>query len=153
VGRTYIYELIDQGEHAGDSGHFGLARIDGSRKPAFTALKNLMATLADPGQPAVPKNLQFTLVGASSRVHHLLMAKRDGSYYLAFWVEGQDYDVNKRMETPVGSEKLTFVSSRLFKTARLIGFHADGSVETTQLASGGHIPLAATDCVSILKLE
>jgi hypothetical protein len=151
VGRTYIYELIDQ--LVGDSGRYGLARNDGSRKPAFTALKNLMAILADPGSPAAPQNLQFTLVGASSRVHHLLMAKRDGSYYLAFWVEGQDYDVNKHMETPVGPEKLTFVSSRVFKTARLAAFHADGSLETTQLAPGAHIPLAAADCVSILKLE
>ena len=41
VGRTYIYELIDEGSAiAGDSGHFGLARMDGSPKPAFTALKN-----------------------------------------------------------------------------------------------------------------
>ncbi len=32
VGRTYIYELIDQGSAvAGDSGHFGLARKDGSQ--------------------------------------------------------------------------------------------------------------------------
>jgi hypothetical protein len=153
VGRTYIYELIDQGEHAGDSGHFGLARIDGSRKPAFTALKNLMATLADPGQPAVPKNLQFTLVGASSRVHHLLIAKRDGSYYLAFWVEGQDYDVNKHMETPVEQEKVTLASSRVFKTAQLLEFNAEGSIKTRQLRPSREIPLIAAECITILRLE
>ena len=74
VGRTYIYELIDQGSAiAGNAGHFGLARMDGSPKPAFTALKNLIATLADPGPQALPQNLQFTLSGASSNVHHLLM--------------------------------------------------------------------------------
>src|SRR3984885_6059248 len=57
VGRTYIYELIDQGSAvAGDSGHFGLARMDGSAKPAFTALKNLIATLADSGPQSLPQN-------------------------------------------------------------------------------------------------
>ena len=75
--------------------------MDGSPKPAFTALKSLIATLADPGPGVPPQNLQFALVGASSNVHHLLMAKRDGSYYLAFWLEEQGYDVNKRLETPV----------------------------------------------------
>jgi hypothetical protein len=48
VVRTYVYELIDQGRaKAGNDGAFGLARMDGSRKPAFTALKNLIATLSD----------------------------------------------------------------------------------------------------------
>ena len=39
----------------------------------------------------------------------------DGSYYLAFWLEEQDYDVNKRVETPVNPEKLTFISSRVLQ--------------------------------------
>ena len=48
VKRTYVYELIDQGfAIAGNTGAFGLARMDGSHKPAFTALKNLIATLFD----------------------------------------------------------------------------------------------------------
>jgi hypothetical protein len=154
VTRTYIYELIDEGSAiAGNSGAFGLARIDGSRKPAFTALKNLIATLADPGPQVLPQDLQFSLVGASSNVHHLVMAKRDGSYYLAFWLEEQDYDVNKRAEIPVNPEKITFVSSRVFKTAQLLVFNADGALKTMQLAPSARIPLTATDCVAILRLQ
>ena len=153
VGRTYIYELIDQGGVAGDSGHFGLARMDGSPKPAFTALKNLIATLGDPAPQMLPQNLQFTLVGASSNVHHLLMAKRDGSYYLAFWLEEQDYDINKRVETPVSAEKLTFVASRVFKKTQLLAFSADGSLKTVQLNPSDRISLTATDCVAVLRLQ
>jgi hypothetical protein len=154
VSRTYIYELIDEGRAiAGNDGAFGLARIDGSPKPAFTALKNMIATLNDPGSKTLQQNLQFTLAGASSNVHHLLMAKHDGSYYLAFWLEEQNYDVNKHVETPVNPEKLTFISSRNFKSAQLLALNADGSLKTAQLTSSVHIALTATDCVTILKLQ
>jgi hypothetical protein len=154
VGRTYIYELIDEGSAiVGDAGHFGLARMDGSPKPAFTALKNMIATLNDPGPKVLPQNLQFTLAGASSNVHHLLMAKHDGSYYLAFWLEEQNYDVNKHVETPVNPEKLTFLSSHVFKSTKLLALNGDGSLKTVQLTPSLHIALTATDCVAILRLQ
>jgi hypothetical protein len=154
VSRTYVYELVDQGRAtAGNDSAFGLARMDGSPKPAFTALKNLIATLVDPGPQVPPQNLQFTLVGASSNVHHLLIAKRDGSYYLAFWLEEENYDVNKRVETAVNPEKFTFTSSRSFQSIELLAFNADGSLKTVQLKPSLHIPLNATDCVAILRLK
>ena len=153
IGRTYIYELIDEGTAAGDSGHFGLARMDGSPKPAFTAVKNMIATLADPGPEVPPQNLRFALAGASSNVHHLLMAKHDGSYYLAFWLEEQDYDVNKHVEIPVNPENFTFISSRSFQSTQLLAFHADGSLKTVKLKPGLRIALTATDCVAILRLQ
>jgi hypothetical protein len=99
----------------------------------------------------LPQNLQFTLVGASSNVHHLVMAKHDGSYYVAFWLEEQDYDVNKRSETLVSPEKLTFVASRVFKKIQLLAFSADGSLKATQLNPSERISLTATDCIAILK--
>jgi hypothetical protein len=154
IARTYIYELIDEGRAiGGDSGAFGLARTDGSRKPAFTALKSLIAILADPGPQILLPPLQFSLVGASSNVHHLVMAKRDGSYYVAFWLEEQDYDVNKRTELPVNPEKLTFVSGREFKTSELITLSPDGSLKTVQLTPSSRISLTATDCLTILRLD
>jgi hypothetical protein len=154
ITRTYVYELIDEGSAiVGNSGMYGLARNDGSQKPAFTALKNLVATLSDPGPPISPQGLDFSFEGASSNVHHLVMAKRDGSYYVAFWLEEQNYDVNKRVETPVGPEKLTFVSSRAFKSTQLLVFSADGTIKTIELTPSAHIALTASDCVAILKLR
>jgi hypothetical protein len=154
IVRTYFYELIDEGTpNAANTVPYGLARTDGSHKPAFTALKNLIAMLADPGPEDLPPNLDFSMVGGSSNVHHLLMAKRDGSYYLAFWLEEQDYDVNQHAETPATPEKLTFVASRVFKTNQLLLFDADGTIRTEQLRPGTRIPLTATDCLAILKLQ
>jgi hypothetical protein len=154
VGRTYIYELIDEGSAiAGDTGHFGLARMDGTPKPAFIALKSLIAMLADPGPEVPPRNLHFTLVGASGNVHHLLMMKHDGAYYLAFWLEEQDYDPVRHVETPVNPEKLMFTSGRPFQSAQLLAFNPDGLVKTVQLKPSLHIELTATDCVAILRLQ
>ena len=153
INRTYIYELIDEGKDVnGPEGNFGLARRDGSRKPAFLALKNLISTMSDrTGAPNL-QNLEFTLAGGSANVHHLLFQKADGSYYLAFWVESSDFDVNKRLPTPVPMEKVTFQSNRVFKTTQLLSFGQDGSIQTTQLTPGSQIPLQATDCLSILRL-
>ena len=155
ITRTYIYELIDEGKAiAGNSGAFGLARIDGSRKPAFVALKNLLAMLADPGSSstAMP-SLDFSLLNASSNVHHLLLAKSDGSYYLAFWLEELDFDQNTRQTIVVPAEALTYASSRVFGTAQLSQLQADGTVRTTNLTPASSIPLKVTDTVSILRLK
>ena len=154
VSRTYIYELIDEGKMiAGDSGAYGLARVDGSRKPAFIAIKNLLAELKDPGARRTPNNLQFTLSGGSDDVHHLLISKRDGSYYLAFWLEKEGYDANKHIETPSKPEALTFVTPRSFQTMQIISMHADGSLTQTSLQPAARLPLEATDCVTLLKLR
>lgn len=154
VMRTYIYELIDEGQaNAGNDGAFGLARQDGSPKPAYTALKNLTALMADPGPHIQAQPLQFSLAGASPNVHHLLIAKRNGSYYVAFWLEEQNYDGNKHVEIPVKPEAITFTSSQAFSTAQLTTFAPDGSTKTTNLTPAASIPLTATDCVTILQLN
>jgi hypothetical protein len=51
----------------------------------------------------------------------------------AFWLEEKDYDVNKRVETPVNPEKLTVVSNHVFKTTQIIAFNADGSIRKCRM--------------------
>ena len=154
IPRTYFYELIDEGRQiAGDSGAYGFARQDGSAKPAYTATSNLLTLLTDRGSAPSLQNLQFSLTGATSNVHHLLMQKSDGSYYLAFWLEVQDYDVNTKQATPATAQKITFVSNRVFGTTTLTAFQQDGTIVTTSVLPSASIPLTATDCVTILKLK
>jgi hypothetical protein len=87
IERTYLYELLD--EHPDPAGtdveqHFGLIRSDSSRKPAFTALRNLVALLRDPGPEFEAGSLDFSLKAGDS-VEALLLQKRDGTFYLALW--------------------------------------------------------------------
>ncbi len=154
VRRTYLYELIDEPQlKEPKERDFGLVHGDGSPKPAFTALKNLLGILADPGPVFMPAPLPFSLTGGSKNFHHLLMARRDGSYYLALWLETEDFDVNRRIKTPATPEQVTFHSEKRFSSAQLMSFHPDGSMQTSKLTPGTAIPLTATDCVAILKLK
>ena len=88
--RTYVYELVDERADPGATDpeqHFGLVRHDFSRKPAFAALRNTIALLADPGPSFEPSPLDVSASG-DEPLGHLLLEKRDGTYYLALWRPG-----------------------------------------------------------------
>lgn len=154
IVRTYFYELIDENSTAkGNEGYFGLAHGDGSPKPAFTALKNMIALYADPGPSFDPPNLEFSLQGASGNVHHLLAARRDGSYELAIWLEEQNYDVNAKqvkVSTPV---PVKFTTHRTFAKAEVVQFSEDGSTRVTKVKPGASIPLTVSERLLVLRLK
>jgi hypothetical protein len=154
IQRTYFYELIDEnGTAQGNEGYFGLAHADGSPKPAYLALKNLIALFADPGPPVHPKNLDFSLNGAPGSVHHLLTAKRDGSYYLALWIESQNYDVNKKAETPSAPVQIRLTSPQAFRSADEYQFDSEGNVKQTSVTPGASIPLTVSERLLVVRLR
>src|SRR5262249_37883627 len=86
ISRTYLYELIDEGTNTGErEQNFGLLRYDGSEKPAFTGLKNLIGLLSDPGAGFTPGKLGYALSGDTAGVRQLLLQRRDGRFYLVLW--------------------------------------------------------------------
>ncbi len=101
VEKVFIYELFDQGYPAAPTqkeGAFGLLRNDGSRKPAFTALRDLVGLLQDPGPTFTPGSLDITITGGGTTVQSALMQKRNGRFYLAVWNEvgrSTDTDASK----------------------------------------------------------
>jgi hypothetical protein len=99
--RRYSYELADEKPDPGMTDmeqHFGLLRSDGSRKPAFIALRNLIRILRDPGTGFSPGRLDYTLTGDLRNVRHLLLQKRDGSYWLLLWQEVPSFDVRAKRD-------------------------------------------------------
>jgi hypothetical protein len=88
IDRTYLYELANQGPDTTDrEQNFGLLRFDLSEKPAFTALKNLIDLVKDPtAAPFTAHSLSYSLPG-SSTLHHTLLEKSDGTFYLMVWQE------------------------------------------------------------------
>ena len=154
IARTYFYELIDENSTAkSNEGYFGLAHGDGSPKPAYTALQNLIALYADPGPSFDPPNLEYSLQDAPGRVHHLLAAKRDGSYDLAIWIEEQNYDVNNKQVTASTPVQVTFTTHREFATAEVDQFGADGSIRVTKVRPGRSIPLTVSEHMLVLRLK
>lgn len=163
VARTYLYEFLDDHASSADNeSNFGLVRADGTPKPAYTALKNLLALLAERGvSPSFrPKSLDYTLtarpVGAYTRteyVHHLLLQKSDGAFYLLLWHEISDEDVMERPHRQITPPDLpaTLTLPASIKHARL--FRPFENVTGAALPITAHrITLPVPDQVVVLKL-
>lgn len=94
VQRSFGYELIDQGTDKTDmEANFGLLRVDGSRKPAFSGLRDLVALLGDPGAPPFATHpLRVSFSGDTAGVRRLLLEKADGRRFLLLWQNTSSYD-------------------------------------------------------------
>ena len=110
VQRTFSYELIDeqpdlplasctqqdQARCMGE-GYYGLLHYDGSPKPSFTALKNLIGILQETNleqfASANPGPLSVTFSGAPSKLGYTLLEKSNGDYYLALWNDVKVYEL------------------------------------------------------------
>jgi hypothetical protein len=58
-------------------------RRDGTPKPAFTALTNLIQLLSDSGTDFPPDAIQFWT--SDRDVRHLVLEKEDGTFWIALW--------------------------------------------------------------------
>ena len=101
VLRTYLYEFMDETTDPGLGDaelHWGLVRADGSEKPAFGAMKNLIAELNDTAEPVQLGHLDWTLSPTDSRIHCLLFEKSSGEFDLVFWQEISSYDLRRGLD-------------------------------------------------------
>jgi len=92
VEKTFIYSLIDD-THDGTTAYHGL--LDGALRPrpAFAALRNLMALFRDePGAPAVTWP-SYSLSGATPALQHHAFSRTDGSLLLALYQDVDSYDL------------------------------------------------------------
>lgn len=153
IQRTYIYELADLGgKHEGGDGTFGLVHADFSPKPGFTAVKNTLQLLSDPG-PAFPAGtLKFALSGDLKNVDHVLLEKRNGTFYLAIWIEEPGYDVNAKKGLPVASRSVEFRTDGALKV-RLHQLEETGEMRSSDLGAGATHRIEASDRVAILELS
>jgi hypothetical protein len=113
---TSVYELIDEHDDKTNAeANYGIMYYDGEPKPAYGALKNLLALLSDRGAPFTPALLDYTLTGTTKSVRQSLFGKRDGRYYLVLWndvpvyrpkaVSGLEGRLQKYWERVAGADK------------------------------------------------
>ncbi|MEB3277721.1 MAG: hypothetical protein VKK42_02215 [Lyngbya sp.] len=125
IKRAYTYELIDLKpdiEAKKPNWNYGLLRNDGSRKPDFIALKNLMAILQETSQK-VPRSislqtLEYTITGNTKNIHHTLLQKKDGTLYFILWQEVLSFDQMTKKNIEIQPRKLTLTLNRSLKQAR-----------------------------------
>lgn len=87
VKRTYIYDLIDLANQPTNSeSNYGLLYHNNTPKPAFTALKNLITLLKEPGATVAEDTVSFNLSGPSTSMNTpLVLKKSDGTLYLVLY--------------------------------------------------------------------
>ncbi len=152
IKRTYMYELLDlpPGHSANDS-MFGLLRADFSAKPSYTALSNLLHLLADPGPAFSGEDFKFTITGDTTDVHHTLFQKRNGTFYLALWVEEPAYDMNSKKAIVVPTRHVVIqTTDEVNVVAHSFG---KSGVQNTTLASGTTHAIDASDYVTVLEID
>lgn len=150
IQRTFIYELCDF-EH---SGNYGLLNPDTSPKPAFHAVKGLLNLLSDPGEPYLAKALEYHFEGDAGPVRHMAFQKRDGTYYLALWVEEPMYDVPRRLTMAVEPRVVTVSLPREMRVARIHHWQPDGHVSMSPIQETlSHVRLTIDDRLSIVELS
>jgi hypothetical protein len=120
IKRTFIYELINEKSGTDQEQNFGLLRYDGSPKPAFIAIKNLILLLKDPGSKTFPlKTLDYSLYGNTTDVHHTLLQKRNGKFYLIVWQEVHSWDTKNKKDRTVPPRNVTLKLNTLISQAAL----------------------------------
>jgi hypothetical protein len=89
VRRTFIYELIDEKPDPAlvdAEQHFGLLRNDLSPKPAFTAIKTLIAAVRDSPGESLRGPPAWRLEGdGAEQVERVMLQRADGSLAIALW--------------------------------------------------------------------
>jgi hypothetical protein len=113
INRAYTYELIDLKpnlESDRPSYHYGLLRNDGSPKPDFLALKNLLTILKESEKKdaeSLPlKSLDYSFSRKMNNVHHTLLQKRNGSLYLILWQEVSSFDRKRQVGIAVPNRQV-----------------------------------------------
>jgi hypothetical protein len=115
VRRTFIYELLDEKPDPGlidPEQHFGLLRNDLSPKPAFTAIKTLIAAVRSspgPGSGALPWDVR---AADDADVQRLMLARRDGSRAIALWRPVSVWDADERQAVDPGNVAVELLLGR-----------------------------------------
>jgi hypothetical protein len=149
VNRTYLYELIDD-----PSGNWGLLTGGFAPRPAYTAIHNVLSLLNDINF-AQPGKLTYTLAGETQNVHHVLLQKSNGTFYLAIWLGVRSADPNNPSTIyNVAPQNLTLTASTPIGGEVTYVLDDSGNMtSTTGELTNGSLRIVATDRVTLIALS
>lgn len=124
IARTYLYEFMDiYPDQPADYYHFGMISFDGTPKPVFYAVKNLIALLKDeeiqPNPESLPYEVTYSGLPQGETLSHTLLHKSDGSWWIAFYHTTSIYDRWAREELPSTRIDITLSLDRQTKEINL----------------------------------
>jgi len=106
IVRTFIYGLLMK-----DDAGFSLLYPDGKPKPSFLTVKAMREILKDtPVEGFKPGPLTFEVEAAVPSIHHLLLQRSDGVFFLCLWndVDGWDEKTKQDIKNPAQPVKVIF---------------------------------------------
>jgi len=147
IKRTYLYELVSVGGE-----DYGLYAADWTAKPAVAAISNLTHLLSDPGPAFQPTTLSYSIAGGDTNLHHLLLQKRNGTYYLALWLEESSYNTSTNAPIVVTPETVQLTLPAGYQTS---GYQWDATGAATPVSfTGGASPeITVTDKLLLLQIN
>lgn len=106
IKRAFIYQLIDDGRK---NYNFGLLDYSNLPKKSYFAVKNLITILQDYKADFLPTHLNYSLQGDLTNIHHTLLQKSNGNFYLILWQEIKSWSSIKN-EDIINDSKLVFLN-------------------------------------------
>jgi hypothetical protein len=152
ISHTSIYELIDEHSSQSDAeANYGILRNDGSQKPAYASIKNLIALLSDPGATFTPTNsLAYTLAGTTGTIRQALFQKRDGRFYLALWNDVSVFSPSSKKD--VVNAAVNVVVSFATQPRTITRFQPASSATGATVTSAKTITVSVPDSPVILEI-
>lgn len=148
VERSYKYEMLDL--HEDDTMtdmecHFGLVRTDGSVKPSFTAIRNLLRVLSDDdGADCRCRPLDYAVEAPEGvTIRTTLLQKSDGRWFLALMRECEAYDLKRLTDVEVEPVDVTVRTARRFDMRRYVPNESDEAVADYGRTDHVTVPLGA----------
>ena len=152
IERMQAYELIDLNTTSSDIlSNYGLLRTDGSRKPAFIGVANMMKVLGD--DAAAPGSLGFGIVCTSnchSPIRHVLLRHASGAYYLAVWSESRVWTGDG--ETSRGPQAIDLVLHDKPAEVHVID-PATSTIPFKTVTGAATVSTNATDHVRLIRID
>ena len=150
VVRTFLYELIDEPS----SDNYGLLTGSFSPRPAYTAIQNVLSLLKD-ANFAQPGKLDYTLSGQTQNVHHVLLQKSDGTFYLAIWLGVQDADPDNPSTTyTVAPQGVTLSANTPIGGATTYILDDSGNMTSSSAElTNGSLSISVTDRITLVALS
>jgi len=155
ITRTFVYELIDaQMSGVEAMSGYGLVRADGSPKPAFRAVANLLKLFNDPGPAVTARQVSYTLDGGDGNVRQMAFQKRDATMLLAVWVEASGFDLNTRQPIAVPPQTVRISAPTGLPLSRVTRWLEDGSVlDDTSGAGRTNFTLVINDSLTVVQFD
>jgi hypothetical protein len=149
IVRTFLYEFIDD-----PSGNWGLLTDSFSPRPAYTAIQNVLSLLKD-ASFAQPGKLDYIMGGNTQNVHHLLLQKSNGIFYLAIWLAVPSADPQNPSTTyDVAPQDVTLGANTPIAGSTVYVLDDSGNMTSTPIeVTNGSIPITVTDRIMLVALS